>query len=153
MIKIFLKDFIKTGKFGPLEIGSSKEDVIDFFGEDYDFGNFGETQIIKYGWWEFFYWTETKKVFAIQNDHLSYNCSHHVEMISLNTNKVEMDTWFLKPDKHVTFDNVTKILTEEKIDFKLDKFSKNDELDILRLNDIKGNNFPSVGTRLKIKKK
>lgn len=137
MTKIFLKEVIETGAFGPVKIGSTKQDVIDFFGENYDFGDFGDTQIIKYGWWEFFYWTESQEIFAFQNDHLSTSHIHYEDVVVLQSDKVEMDNWFISPDKHITFETVTEILRESGIEFRLDKYSPEDPFDILRLsNDI-----------------
>ena len=119
--------------FGPIQMGAEIQSAIDFFGDDYDFADCGDTQIIKYGWWEFFYWTETRKIFGLQNDHLAFDCANHDEMISLRTEKVEMDTWFIEPNQHVTFIQVENQLSSEGIPFKRDKFSPNDEWDILRL--------------------
>jgi hypothetical protein len=36
MTTIQLKEFIKTGKFGTIGIGSTKTDVINLLGEDFD---------------------------------------------------------------------------------------------------------------------
>lgn len=54
MNTIHLKEFIRTGKFGTISIGSTKTDVVNELGNKFDFADCGETQIIKYGWYEFF---------------------------------------------------------------------------------------------------
>ncbi len=135
---ISLKEFIRTGKFGTIEVGkSTKQDVIDLMGENFDFGDFYETQIIKYGWYEFFYWTETEVVFAIQNDHLQFDCSNHNEMIEYENSQIKIDSWFLTVNKDITRSEIMEILTKENIEFTSERFSPNVALEHLKLkNDI-----------------
>ena len=45
MKTILLKEFIKTGHFGSITIGSNIKDVTDLLGNNYDFGDFGASQI------------------------------------------------------------------------------------------------------------
>jgi len=70
-----------------------KNDVITLMRNDFDFGDFDESQIIKYGWYEFFYWTENEIIFAIQNDHLQYDCINHDEMINYENDSIKIDNW------------------------------------------------------------
>lgn len=122
MTIISLKEFLKTGKFGNIEIGvSTKQDVIALMGEGYDFGDCGIIQIIKYGWYEFFYWTESQLVQGIQNDHLLFDCSNHQEMIHYENAQVKLDTWFLSANQHITFAEITTILEQEGIAYQLAK--------------------------------
>lgn len=119
---ISLKDLIKTGGFGPIVFGkSTKTDVINVMGPVFDFADCGDTHIMKYGWYEFFYWAESKIVYAFQNDHLLNDCSNHHEMIEYQNDQVKIDYWFLKKNEDRTFSEVVNILIQEAIDFELKK--------------------------------
>ncbi len=119
MTIIQLKEFVKTGKFGTITIGSTKTDVINLLGNKYSFGDLGETQIIKYGAYEFFYWTETEIIFGIQNDQLQADCSNHKEMINLKNKNYRLDKWFLQNNKNITFGEVIAFLEQESIFFEI----------------------------------
>ena len=120
MKTISIKSFAEKGTFGEIGIGTLKKDVIKFLGTDFDFGDFGETQIIKYGWYEFFFWSDTEKLFGIQNDHLQADCENHNEMILFENDSFEIDTWFLKVNEDFTYSQVIELLNKENIDFKIE---------------------------------
>lgn len=120
MTTIQLKEFIKNGKFGTIGIGSTKTDVINLLGEDFDFGDCGDTQIIKYSWYEFFYWTSNEKIFGIQNDHLVNDCTNHNEMINLENGLCKLDKWFLKENENITFKQISELLVKENIPFVIE---------------------------------
>ncbi|WP_299626706.1 hypothetical protein [uncultured Tenacibaculum sp.] len=127
MKKIYLKDFIKTGDFGPVKIGMKKQHVINLLGEpdsDNDFGSgtFG----LLYSWYEFFFDKKTQALKSIQNDHLQANCSEHDEMILFKNDKFEIDTWFLKINHDITYKEVKEILKRENISFSEEKYWDND---------------------------
>lgn len=131
---IELKHFIKTGVFDTINIGTStKQDVIDLMGNDFDFGDCGETQIIKYGWYEFFYWTESEVLFALQNDHLQFDCLNHNEMIEYQNENIKIDNWFLQVNKNITFSEVIGILNSEHIQYELQKQNFDGALEYLKL--------------------
>ncbi|AFM05582.1 hypothetical protein Fleli_3251 [Bernardetia litoralis DSM 6794] len=131
---IYLKEFIKTGKFATLEVGvSSKKDVINLMGNDFAFADFGDTQIIKYGCYEFFYWTEDEIIFAIQNDHLQFDCSNHTEMINYENKNVKIDTWFLEEKKNITFEKIIEIIEKENINYKLERKNYKEALEYIQL--------------------
>lgn len=112
---VSLKKFIETGSFDTLSIGSTREEVIECLGEKYDFYDSGETYIISFGWYEFFFWTDTGRLYGIQNDHLVADCMNHDEMINFRNKKWQLDTWFLKANQHFTFKQVKELLEREKI--------------------------------------
>ena len=131
---IRLESFIKTGKFDGIEVGvSTKQDVISLMGTVYDFGDFGESQIIKYGWYEFFYWTDSEIVFAIQNDHLQFDCSNHDEMITYENDSVKIDNWFLNVNENISFSQIIEILKKESIEYEFDKNTFEGALEYIRL--------------------
>lgn len=131
---IDLKQFIRTGDFGGIKVGTStKQDVIDLMGSGFDWGDFGETQIIKYGWYEFFYWTNTEVVFAIQNDHLQNDCTNHDEMIEYENDAVRIDTWFLKVDQDITFSQVANYLKGEGLAYQLEAQDYDGAIEYMRL--------------------
>jgi len=121
MRTIKLKNFIVTGEFDKIKVGvSTKQDVIDLMGNDFEFGDFGESKIIKYGWYEFFYWRNNEQVFGIQNDHLQFDCFNHNEMINYQNENITIDNWSLENDKNIDFQTIIKIIKKEKIEYKLD---------------------------------
>ncbi len=129
MTTISLKEFLKTGMLGNIQIGkSTKQDVINLFGEDYDFANCNDTQIIKYGWYEFFYYTDSELVFGFQNDHLSADCNNR-EDVTYQNNQLKIDTWFIEPLKVVTVSDVETHLIQLGINFILqeNKYDKSPE--------------------------
>ena len=125
MQTIYLKEFIKTGNFGEIIVGvSTRDDLIRLLEKNFDFADCGESCIIKYGWYEFFYWSDTKKIFGIQNDHVCADCVNHKEMISFQNRLWKLDTWFLKELSHVTFAQIMNYLRQENIAFEVITFSK-----------------------------
>ncbi|WP_299838467.1 hypothetical protein [uncultured Tenacibaculum sp.] len=127
MKKIYLKDFIITGDFGPVKIGMTKQEVINLLGEpdsDNDFGSgtFG----LLYSWYEFFFDKKTQALKSVQNDHLQANCSEHDEMILFKNDKFEIDIWFLKVNLDITYKEVKEILKRENISFSEEKYWDND---------------------------
>ena len=119
MNTIHLKEFIRTGKFGTISIGSTKTDVVNELGNKFDFADCGETQIIKYGWYELFYWTESELIFGIQNDHLQADCTNHKEMIHYKSKLWSIDNWFLEVNRNVTFGQVEEYLIREKVSYDI----------------------------------
>lgn len=97
MITVSLKEFIKTGMFGPITIGSSRDEAIKAFGVADHIVDFGETQSIQPGaYYEFFCWTDTGLINGIQNDHLQAESIKHAELIFHIDQYWELDPWFLK---------------------------------------------------------
>lgn len=54
-MKVSLEEFIKNGKFGTIELGMTKTQVIEQLGEKYAYGDFDSVEIIHYHWFEFFF--------------------------------------------------------------------------------------------------
>lgn len=119
MNTIHLKKFIETGLFGTISIGSTKTDIVNVLGNKFDFADCGETQIIKYGWYEFFYWTATELVFGIQNDHLQADCTNHKEMLVYKSKLWTIDKWFLQINKNISFGQIEALLIKEGITYEI----------------------------------
>ncbi len=119
MTTIHLKDFITTGNFGGVTLGTTKDEIINLLGDDFSFSDFGETKAILFGWYEFFYWTDTEKVLGIQNNHLLADCTNHDEMINFKSKKWQLDKWFLKEFKNITFKDIKDLLTKEGISYQV----------------------------------
>lgn len=120
MLSISLKDFIKTGRFGGFTLGTAIDEVIEAFGDDHDAHDSDDTQIIKYGWYEFFYWTDSREIFGIQNDHLQADCANHADMIFFSNDKWTIDVGFLKENENITFRQVIQLLEEERIAYVIE---------------------------------
>jgi hypothetical protein len=129
---ISLKDFIITGQFGNVGIGSTKEDVIKTLGQpDSDYVNSHGSGELIYAWYEFFYYPQDLKIVGIQNDHLTTlpeskrkKIKMHKEAICYQNDQIVIDTWFLKPGHDITYREVIAVLQKEKIRFeeKKDEF-------------------------------
>jgi hypothetical protein len=136
MKTILLKEFILTGDFDRIEVGvSTKADLISLMGESHDFADCGDTQIIKYGWWEFFYWTEDNVVFAFQNDHLQFDCTNHEEFVTFENQLVKIDTWFIQPNKNIRFSEIIEHLKAEGIEYSFEKYDFEGALEYIRLSN------------------
>jgi len=135
MTTILLKDFLRTGKFGTITVGSTKTEVFDLLGKTNNLADCGETQIIKYGWYEFFYWTETEIIFGIQNDHLQSDCINHDEMISFKSRKWTLDTWFLEENNNISFAQVIQFLNDENIRYSIEPPYSGSDIKIIRCID------------------
>ena len=135
-MKLFsVKEFIKTGKLGSIGVGSTKHEIIEQFGKRYDFGDCGETCIIKYGWYEFFYWTETEKVFGIQNDHLQADCVNHADMIFFRNKNFIIDHWFLKVGENITFKEIIELLNAESITYTVEPAYKGSDALVIKCSE------------------
>ena len=124
MLILSLKSFIKTGVFGTIRVEVSKKaEVIDLMGNSFDFTDCGNSQIIRYGGYEFFYWTENETIYAIQNDQLFY-IKHNSEEILYQNENVKIDPWFLKKKRQFNFEEVLEIIKLEGIKCEIikDKF-------------------------------
>lgn len=127
MKTISLKEFIVTGDFGGVTIGTSKSELFKLLGEtdeinDYENGSGG----IFYGYYELFFDTKTEKITGIQNDHLliwpklkrKNRIEDHKEAIYFENDTCKMDTWFLQYGKNLTYNEILKTLENESIEFK-----------------------------------
>jgi hypothetical protein len=127
MTKISLKEFCLTGHFGKVRIGMNISEVKEILGEpdheqDFETGSSG----IMYAWYEFFYWTETKILYAIQNDHLmtwpnligKEKVEEHRKEITFENSQCRIETWFLSPGKSFTYGQVIEICRAEKINIR-----------------------------------
>lgn len=120
MNTIRLEEFIKTGSFGAITIGSTADDVLHYLGKPTNSHDGGETQIIMYGQYEFFYWTASGRVFGIQNDHLQADCLNHRDQIVFRNELWELDNWFLKENKNATWREICNLLKKEDILFEIE---------------------------------
>ncbi|MCZ8284523.1 MAG: hypothetical protein O9353_03620, partial [Bacteroidia bacterium] len=86
----------------------------------------------KYGWYEFFYWTETEKVLGIQNDHLQADCFNHAEMIFFRNKSFIIDHWFLKAGENITFKEVVELLNTEHIAFSIEPAYRGSDIQVIK---------------------
>ena len=128
MFAVYLKEFITTGKFGPIELGMPIEKVINLLGEpegQTDYNN-GHCEII-YAWYEFFYLKDSQILYGIQNDHLATFPNiktgrvNNKRDICFHNDYFEIDIWFLKKNRFLTFIDVVDNLEKEGIDFEIDE--------------------------------
>jgi len=120
METIQLKEFIKTGSFGVITIASTKDNILRYLGNPSDSHDEGETQTIRYGQYEFSYWTTSQSVFGIQNDHLQADCTNHRDQIVFKNKLWELDNWFLRENTNATWGQVSGFLKNENIPFEIE---------------------------------
>jgi hypothetical protein len=109
-----IKEFIKTGKFGEVRIGMSKEDVINRLGipdSDNDIGANGS--ILLYAWYELFLNHENILV-SIHNDNYDPTDKASYEF---ENEKIKIDSWFLNNTENQTTETVSTILKNEGIEY------------------------------------
>ena len=87
-MKISIADFLESGKFGPLDIGVSKDTAISILGNPDCNTDLGETgSILLYAWYELFFDNEDK-LYSIQNDNYD---PKDMETYSFRNEKIEID--------------------------------------------------------------
>ncbi len=135
MQTIYLKDFVKTGKFGSIVLGMTIDEVIEILGTPEgitDYKN-GHSEII-YAYYEFFYLSDKRILYGIQNDHLATFPNiktgrvNNKNDICFENGKFNIDIWFLKKNRFLTFKNVTDNLRKENIEFELTKGFNDDNI-------------------------
>ncbi len=65
-IKIDFRDFLKTGQFGPVQLGMTQDEVRQLLGNPQDWGG----QIWKYDEMEFHFGDQERRLWLIWCDHL-----------------------------------------------------------------------------------
>lgn len=126
MITIRLKDFATTGKFGPVGLGMTIEEVIEFLGPPECTTEYsgGHAEII-YAYYEFFYQSPDNILNGIQNDHLASLPNlktgrvNNKSDICFQNDNFNIDIWFLKKNRFLTFKQVVANLEKEKISFEI----------------------------------
>lgn len=124
---ISLRGFATTGAFGPVSLGTQKNVVVDLIGEPHnDVEYFRGSRSLNYAWYEIFYDAFTGEVVGIQNDHLFVLGRNHKADIFFKTDKAEIDKWFLKFTRNVTWDQVIIHLNKEEIPHSIEKHFEDD---------------------------
>jgi hypothetical protein len=115
-MEILLSEFIKTGKFGPVEIGTSKDRVLSELDvPDNDTDLDGSGSILLYSWYEFFF-DHNGILRSIQND--NYNPKNKNTYLFKN-DKYFINSWFLNEVEDQTIETVGILLTQESISFEI----------------------------------
>lgn len=106
---IELTDFLKTGKFGPVELGDSIETVREKLGEPNDShaGNVKSNTSLVYTRYEFFF--SENQLYFIQNDHYD---PKHPEYMEFSNELISIDPGFLKADRVKKFGETLDILRD-----------------------------------------
>lgn len=135
MITIYLKDFVTTGKFGPVELGMTIDQVFEFLGEPEGNADLENGHCIAtYAYYEFFYLKENRILYGIQNDHLATFPNvktgrvNNKRDICFTNNKFTIDIWFFKKNRYLTFRNVVTCLAKEGIEFSIEPGFQDDKL-------------------------
>ncbi|MBF0715674.1 hypothetical protein [Gemelliphila palaticanis] len=110
MYKISILDFLKTGKFGVIELGFSKWKVMSFLGENIEINNLINTEILKYGDIEFHF----------SNDELIMIFCDSLRFLDKDLNvgdEIDFDAWIFQKSKVYSFQKVVHELKIEKMLF------------------------------------
>lgn len=122
---ISIRTFIETGKFGSITLGSTKSDVINLLGKNLEFLDCKYVQIIRYGSYEFSYFTDSEVIFGITNDSL--------QELQINNKNIEIDTWFIDENDLPTFGDVIEQLEQNQIAFQIENTPSFNNEDYIRI--------------------
>lgn len=115
MIELSIVDILKEGKFGPVEIGDTKEEVISKFGKPDDFDSMGGTNIWKYAGVELHFWDKEEGdgiLSLIWNDWFEFlRKENKGKRVNLSLNFLEQED--------LRFKTVEKFLLDLGIKFEL----------------------------------
>ncbi len=115
-MKISIEEFVKTGNFGPINIGMSKADIIGCIGAPDSDNDMGENGfILIYAWYELFI-NHEDKLTSIQNDNYD---PKNPESYTFENEKIEVDPWFLNDVLNQTIESVSKLLKSSGVNFDL----------------------------------
>jgi hypothetical protein len=117
MITISLKNFILTGNFGPIKIGMTKSQIIEYLGAPDEIADFGAgLSGLFYNGFEFFYDTENNDaLYTIQNDNLMYYPESSGRKIKISKS-AQFDTCYFTL-KHTEYNRIKKALQQDNIAF------------------------------------
>lgn len=128
MRKISILDFFKIGRFGDIELGFSKCEVMSFIGENMKIYNGIGSEILKYGDIEFHF--SNDKLVMIFCDSLKFLYKD----LNLGT-EVDFEPWILKRDKIYCFRQIQEELEKESIIFIIKE--DNNSIEILLESGVK----------------
>ena len=135
MHTVSLKEFIINGKFGTIQLGMKIDEVIKILGEPTDKAIYDNGHAeIAYAWYEFFYEIKSGILHGIQNDHLSTFPNvktkrvNNKKDICFQNDKFNIDIWFLKKNRYLTFNEVILNLDKEKVNYNIIEESQNKKI-------------------------
>ncbi len=116
---ISLKDFILTGRFGPIYIGMPMDELKRILGEPGDSHDSGAgTALLFYEGFEFYYETDRNTLYGIQNDNVQYELPDIQGNVFQFKDDIQIDTWFIQFGKPLSYAQVVGFLRSEKIEFQ-----------------------------------
>jgi len=127
---ISLKDFVLSGRFGPVYIGMPIDELKHYLGEPGDsYESKSGAGFLFYNGFEFYYYTDTNTVHGIQNDNLRYEGpDRKSDYLYYVDDAILVDTWFIEFGNPLNFTQVTELLKREDISFEACEKDGYDEL-------------------------
>ncbi len=118
MVNISLKEFFKTGQFGPVRLGMSRQEVFNGLGQpdEYSHFNYLKAGIWKYGDIEIHFSPDTSCVVLIWCDHIPFPGEPSAQ--------VELDAWLFADHHQPTVDEMVTGLKDADIAYELYKFKE-----------------------------
>ncbi len=129
MKTISLKTFIETGKFGTITLGSTKAELIELLGTNFEVLDCDSVQILKYQSYEFSYWTNSEIIFGITTDWL-----HELQVYNKN---IKIHPWFIDESSLPTFNEVKQHLEQNQIAFQIENTPSFNHEDYIRITSSK----------------
>ena len=115
-MKISIEEFLRTGRFGPIEIGIAKCEAISILGAPDSEADLGETgSILLYAWYELFF-NHEETLCSIQND--NYN-PEIKDSYSFSNDSFQIDPWFLNDVKNKNIIDISQLLDEKCIEYQV----------------------------------
>jgi hypothetical protein len=122
---ISIEEFLRNGKFGPIDLGVSKGQALTILGEpdcDTDLGETGS--ILLYAWYELFF-NNDGKLHSIQNDNYDPADKRSYEF---KNNLFEIEPWFLNTTKNQSITDISNILDQKGLEYDVIDYYGHDAL-------------------------
>ncbi len=110
-IKVSIKEFFLYGKFDFIELGQSKEWILNNFPNPDDFGSGNTIQKAKV-------WRYGNLEFHFEKDRLNMIFSDYIDNLSIGNNLI-LEKWILKKPSKLFLKNVINKLNKQKMDFSI----------------------------------
>jgi len=122
-MKISIEEFLRSGKFGLVDLGASKDQVLSLLGEPDSDNDLGDTgSILLYAWYEFFF-NHEDRLHSIQND--NYDPSDR-SSYEFKNDTFEIDPWFLNETRNQSIAGISKILDQKGLKYNvIDYYGRN----------------------------
>jgi hypothetical protein len=115
---VTIQEIILNGDFGPIKLGATKTEIVEFLGNPQETKNFGGGFAeLFYNGFEFFYDIEkNEELYQIHNDNFIYYSELDKGIIEIS-DSVVLDVEYFLTKTGITYKSVVETLRRDKIEF------------------------------------